>query len=86
MLLRSLDFLKNFYFWLHWVFVAACWVSLVIVRGDYSWLQRMKVLVTQSCLTLSDPMDCSLPGFSVHGILLARILMWVAIPFSRGSS
>ena len=45
----------------------------------------MKVLVTQSCLTLSDPRDCSLPGFSVHGIFLARILMW-AIPFSRGSS
>ena len=31
-------------------------------------------------------MDCSLPGFSVHGILQARILEWVAIPFSRGSS
>ena len=41
----------------------------------------MKVLVSQSCLTLYDPMDCSLPGFSVHGILQARILKWVAIPF-----
>ena len=40
----------------------------------------------QSCPTLCDPMDCSLPGFSVHGILQARILQWVAIPFSRGSS
>ena len=38
--------------------------------------------VTQSCLTLCDPMDCSLPGSSVHGILQARILEWVAIPFS----
>ena len=37
-------------------------------------------------LTLCDPMDCSPPGFSVHGILQARILEWVAIPFSRGSS
>ena len=36
--------------------------------------------------TLCDPMDCSLPGSSVHGILQARILEWVAIPFSRGSS
>ena len=33
-----------------------------------------------------DPIDCSLPGFSVHGILQARILEWVAISFSRGSS
>jgi len=39
----------------------------------------------KSCLTLCDPMDCSLPGFSVHGISQARILEWVAIPFSRGS-
>ena len=42
--------------------------------------------VAQSCLTLWDPMDCSLPGSSVHGILQARILEWVAIPFSRRSS
>ena len=44
------------------------------------------VLVAQSCLTLCDPMDCSLPGFSVHGILQAGILEWTAIPFSRGTS
>ena len=42
--------------------------------------------VAQSCPTLCDPMDCSLPGSSVHGILQARILEWVAISFSRGSS
>ena len=41
------------------------------------------VLVTQLCLTLCDPMDCSLPGSSVHGILQARILEWVAISFSH---
>ena len=41
------------------------------------------VLVAQSCLTLYDPMDCGLPGSSVHGILQARILEWVAIPVSR---
>ena len=40
----------------------------------------------QSCQTLCNPMDCSLPGSSVHNILQARILDWVAIPFSRGSS
>ena len=38
------------------------------------------------CLTLCYPMDCSLPGFSIHGIFQARILEWVTIPFSRGSS
>ena len=40
----------------------------------------------QSCLTLSDPMDYNLQSSSVHEILQARILKWVAIPFSRGSS
>ena len=45
---------------------------------------KVKVLVTLSCLTLCDFMDCSSPGSSVHGILQARILEWVA--FSRGSS
>ena len=43
----------------------------------------MLVLVAQSCLTLCDSADCSLPGSSVHGILQARILEWVAIPFSH---
>ena len=40
----------------------------------------------QSCPTLSNPMDCGPPGSSVHGILQARILDWVALPSSRGSS
>ena len=44
------------------------------------------VLVTQSYPTLCKPIDCSLPGFPVHGILQARILEWVAMPFSRESS
>ena len=50
-------------------------------------LQCMKVKseseVTQSCLTLSDPVDCSPPGSSVHGIFQARVLEWVAIAFSK---
>ena len=57
------------------------------------WLKRRKdgvpgfgMLVIQLCsLTLCDPMDCRLPGSSVQGILQARGLEWVAIPFSRGS-
>ena len=40
----------------------------------------------QSCPTLSDPMDCSLPGFAVHGLFQARVLEVIAIPFSRESS
>ena len=50
---------------------------------DMKWTE---VLVSQLCLTLCDPMDCSPRGSSVHWILQARILEWVAIPLSRGSS
>ena len=44
------------------------------------------VLLPQLCLTLLDPMDCSPPGFSIHGILQARLLEWIAVPSSRRSS
>ena len=54
--------------------------------GCHFLLQCMKVKseseVTQSCSTLSDPMDCSLPGSSKHGIFQARVLEWGAIAFS----
>ena len=46
---------------------------------------KVKVLVAQSCPTLWDPMDYSPPGSYVPGVLQARTLEWVAIPFSRGS-
>ena len=52
--------------------------QIIIIKG---WSE-----VAQSCLTLCDPMDCSLPGSSVHGIFQAKILEWVAISFFRGSS
>ena len=55
-------------------------ISVVWEIGKY------KILVTQLCPTLCNPAVCSLPGSSVHGILQAIILEWVAIPFSRGSS
>ena len=55
--------------------------------GCHFLLQRMKVKseseVAQSCPTLSDPMDCSPPGSSVHGIFQARVLEWGAIAFSE---
>ena len=46
----------------------------------------MHAKLLQLCLTLCDPVDCSPPGFSVHGISHARVLEWGAIAFSRGSS
>ena len=46
----------------------------------------MKVLLAQLCLTLCDPIACSLPGSSVHGIIQVRILEWVVVPFSRECS
>ena len=55
--------------------------------GCHFLLQCVKVKseseVTQSCLTLRDPMDCSLPGSSIHGIFQARVLEWGAIAFSK---
>ena len=54
-----------------------------------SWTQgllpsELESEVSQSCPTLCNPMDCSLPGSSIHGIFQARILEWVAVSFSRG--
>ena len=57
---------------------------LLILHHVLSQKEKVKMLVAYLCLTLCDPMDCGLPGSSVHRILQARILEWVAIPFSRG--
>ena len=67
-------------------------VSWYVAYGKAELLEELHgyyvgvCLVTQSCLTLCDPVDCSPPGCSVHGISQAVILEWVAVPFSRGSS
>ena len=57
--------------------------NCIYILGLYP---KWKVLVTQLCPILYDPIDCSPPGSSVHGISQARILEWVAMPFSKGSS
>ena len=70
------------------------WVAISSSRGSSqlrasTWEAHIYCgggLVAKSCLTLCDTMDCSPPGSSIHGILQARILEWVAIPFSRRSS
>ena len=61
------------------------WSGILLVKNLIQ-IMEVKVLVAQSCPTRCDPMDYSPPGSSVHGILQARILEWVAFPFSRGSS
>ena len=83
------------------IFVFAWFTSLTIIISrllenmDSLMLLQMALLyyffmaeseVTQSCPTLCDPMDWSLPNSSTHGIFQARILEWVTISFSRGSS
>ena len=61
-----------------WVFYRTTWSSTCVSLCCAKSLQ--------SCPILCDPMECSPPGFSVHGIVQARILEWVAMPSSRGSS
>ena len=58
----------------------------IIFRVWSATLASLACLCAQSCLTLCNPVDCSPPGSSVHGISQARILEWVAISSSRGSS
>ena len=54
--------------------------------GPFGLLDLLILIRAQLCLTLCDPMDCSLPGSSVHGIFQARILEWIAIHYFRGCS
>ena len=70
-------------------------LKVSILQGSAFFMVQLSYLYThtckcakslQLCPTLCDPMDCSLPGSSVHGILQARILEWVAVPSSRGPS
>ena len=70
---KAREFQKNIYFW------------FIDYAKAFDCVESESE-VTQSCLTLCDPIDCSLPGSSIHWIFQARVLEWVAISFSRGSS
>ena len=74
---------ENYLFWKNWTTIAKT------LRVLCSILSLLEVKWSESCSVVSDslwPMDYTLPGFSVHEILQARILRWVAVPFSSGSS
>ena len=68
-----------------WKFIPERHKYCYVLTGMVKWM-KVKVLITQSCPALCDPMDCSLPGSSVLGSFQVRILECVTIPFSRGSS
>ena len=65
--------------------MAFMFIEFIFQFLDFSKI-FLKLLITKLCPTLCNHMDRSPPGFFVHGILQARILEWVSIPFSRGSS
>ena len=67
-----------------WVVIVPGLVGKKLLLAFIIWKSESEV--AQSCPTLCDPMGCSLPGSSVHGIFQATVLEWVAISFSRGSS
>ena len=89
------------YPWWNWSQCSGVWLPVLFDKGregarnpprDPPWGSACRQgrgqqsEVAQACPTLCDPMDCSLPGSSIHEIFQARVLEWVAISFSRGSS
>ena len=92
MLCSYLHLLSSTFFKFIYLFIWLCWVLVVASRifscgmHTLSCSEYVCAISLRSCPTLCDPMNCSPPGSSAHGILQARILKWVAIPFSRGPS
>ena len=72
------------YYYRIYIYIIYILILLYIFLSLYSFM-CMHAQCTQLCSTLHDPMDCSSPGSTVHGILQARILEWVAMPSSKGS-
>ena len=84
--LRSLIAYFIFYFIETYLIYNIVLLIVSSVQQRDSGMCAVLCLVAQLCWTLCDPMGCSPPGSSVHGILQARILEWVAMPSSKGSS
>ena len=81
------NFWKSIFFSCYFCLVGFCLILFKWARNrDVAGVKVNQSEVAQSCLTLCDPMDCSLPGSSVHGIFQAIVLEWIVISFSRGSS
>ena len=74
------------YLWQFSKQLADSYLVLLYIASYHSWLPLEVKWKWLSHAQLCDPMNCNLPGSSVHGILQARILQWVSVPFSRGSS
>ena len=82
-----------FHIWFSSFLNTVYWIDYLLFM-EHSWLPYgilidpvlLLYLVAQSCLTLCDPMNCSLPGSTVHGIFQAKVLEWIAISFSGVSS
>ena len=77
--------LPSVYFYKRFAALAFTLRSMIYLQLIFVYGEKMKVLITQSCLTLCDPKDCSPPGSSAHRILQERILEWVATSYSRES-
>ena len=75
-----------FYFNIFYIFISTYIFNYIYIYIYMYTCVCVCVLVAQSCSVLCDPIDCSPPGSSVHGMLQARILKWIAILFSKGSS
>ena len=73
---KAREFQRNIYF---------CFIDYA-KAFDFVKVKESESEVVQLCPTICDPMDCSLSGSSIHGIFQARVLEWIAIAFSRGSS
>ena len=82
----SLSFWSGLCIFLEERFIQLRTYGVLFFLSETFLMKIVKVLADQSYPTLHNPLDCSPPGSSVHGILQARILEWVAIPLSRGSS
>ena len=77
---------KRKWIWTLWNIIWLCSWACGTILSWVVYVLYNQCVCAQLCLTLCDPMDCSPSGSSVHGIFQARILEWVAISFSRGSS